>query len=101
MFAAHYALAWLFRDQSRFKDANTHIERAKSHTVNSAYNLGVAMEMQAEIWYVQDRLEEARSETLRAIDVYEKVGATKGIEDCRELFQEIEGELDAPVASGQ
>ena len=101
LFAAHRFLAGLFCDQGGFDDANAHIEHAKSHVDNSAYNLGRAMQMQARIWYRQHRLEEARSETLRAIDVYEKVGATKGIEDCRELFQEIEGELDAPVASGQ
>ena len=101
LFETHYYLAALFRDQRGFDDANTHVEHAKSHTVDSPYNLGHAMEMQAGIWYMQHRLEEARSETLRAIDVYEKVGATKDIQDCKKLFQYIEGELDAPVASGQ
>ena len=96
LFWCHYYLATLFRDQGRFDDANTHIERAKSHTADSAYNLGHAMEMQASIWYKQHRLEEARYETLRAIDVYEKVGATKDVEDCRKLFQYIERKLNTP-----
>jgi hypothetical protein len=36
------------------------------------------MELQAQIWYKQDRLEEARSEALRAIDIYQKLGAANG-----------------------
>ena len=43
----HYELITtrLFRDEGRFDDAHTHIERVKSHTVNSAYNLGHARPM--------------------------------------------------------
>jgi hypothetical protein len=48
------------------------------------------MELQALIWYQQGRLEEAKSEALRAVDVYGKLGAAKDVEDCRELLQEIE-----------
>ena len=43
--------------------------------MNSAYNLGRAMGMQASILYEQGRLEEARSEVLRAIEIYEKLGS--------------------------
>jgi tetratricopeptide (TPR) repeat protein len=100
LFWAHYNLAALFLDEGRFDDAHAHIERAKSHTVNSAYNLGCAMELQAMILYRQDRLEEARSEALRAADVYERLGAAKDMEDCGELLRIIEKELNNPVASG-
>jgi tetratricopeptide (TPR) repeat protein len=89
-FWIHYRLAGLFYDEGRFDDAHTHIERAKSHTANSAYNLGYAMEMQAWVWYKQHRLEEARSEALRAADVYEKLGAAKDVEDCRTLLRDIQ-----------
>jgi tetratricopeptide (TPR) repeat protein len=75
LFWAHYALAELFLDEGRFDDAHAHVERAKSHAVNNAYYLGRAMELQARVWYKQHRLEEARSEALRAADVYEKLGA--------------------------
>ena len=102
MFWANYSLAGLFRDQGKFDDANAHIERAKSYTANSPYYLGYAMELQASIWCEQDRFEEARSEVLRATDVYERLGAAKDVEDCRELLQDIEEELDTPsVASDQ
>jgi tetratricopeptide (TPR) repeat protein len=101
LFWAHYKLAGLSRGEGRFDDAHAHIERAKSHTVNNAYSLGYAMELQADIWYRQQRLEEAWSEALRAVRVYEKLGAARDVEDCRNLLQKIEGELTAAVASGQ
>ena len=51
LFLAHYYLARLFCDEGRFDDANTRIERPKSHTANSPYYLGLAMELQAKVWY--------------------------------------------------
>ena len=95
---AHYSLAWLFRDRAGFDDANAHIERAKSHAVDNPYNLALAMEMQATIWHKQHRLEEARSETLRAADVFERLGAAKDLERCREFLRTLGKELDT---SGQ
>ena len=85
----HYSLALLFLDQGRFDDAHAHIEQTKLHTINNPYYLGRTMELQARIWYKQHRLKEARSEALRAVDIFEKLGATKSIEDCRKLLQDI------------
>jgi tetratricopeptide (TPR) repeat protein len=93
LFWIHYALADLDFGQGRFDDAQTHIERAKSHAINDTYNLGHAMELQANFWYDQCMFEEARFEALRAADVFEKLGAAKDIERCRELLREID-ELD-------
>jgi tetratricopeptide (TPR) repeat protein len=100
LFWVHYALAGLFRNEGRFDDAHAHVERAKSHTADSVHNLGLATELQAGIWYKQQRFEEAKSEALRAADVYEKLGAAKDVEDCRKLLQKIEMELNTSVASG-
>ena len=104
LFWINYQLALLFRDEGRFDDANTHIEHAKSHTVNSVLNLGRAMEMQAKVWCMECRFEEARTGALRAADVYEKLGAAKHVERCRILLRDIQAvqaELDTTVASGQ
>jgi tetratricopeptide (TPR) repeat protein len=90
LFWVHYSLAEISLDEGGFDDANDHIESAKSHTAISAYSLGFAMELQAEIWYQQRRLEEAKSEVLRAADVYEKLGATKDVEDCRKLLRKMQ-----------
>jgi len=100
-FWVHYRLAGLFYDEGKFDDAHTHIERAKLRTANSALNLGYAMEMQALIWYKQHKLKEARSEVLRAADVYEMFGAAKDVEDCRTLLRDIQNEMDTGAASGQ
>jgi len=89
-FWTNHALAELFFDEGRFDDASAHVQRAKSHAVNDAYLLGRAMELQAEFWYQQRRLDEAKAEVLHAADVYEKVGAAKDVEDCRKLLRDIE-----------
>ena len=100
LFLVHYKLAGLFRGEGRLDDAHTHIERAKLHTVNNKYNLGYATELQAQVWYEQRRFEEARSEALRAIDVYEKFGAAGDLRDCRKLLQDIQRKLNSPTTSG-
>ena len=89
-FRIHHSLANLFLGQNRFDVAHAHAEHAKSHAINHPYKLGLAMELQARIWYNQCRLEEAKSEALRAINVYEKIGATKDVEDCRAILRDIE-----------
>jgi tetratricopeptide (TPR) repeat protein len=89
-FLVLYPLANLFFCKGRFSDAHAHIECAKSHTVNDIYFLGHAMELQAGFWFEQGRLEEARSEALDAANIYEKLGATRDMEECRKLLQKIE-----------
>ena len=93
LFWIHYDLAQLFSDQDRFDDANVHIERANPHMGNSAYRLAVAMDRQAQVWYQQDMFEEARSKALRAIDGFEKLGATGDVNDTKDLLQQIEAAM--------
>jgi tetratricopeptide (TPR) repeat protein len=99
-FLVHYALAVLFRDQGRFGEAHTHIKLAKSHAGPNEYYLGWAMKLQAWLWHQRGRLEEARSEALCAVDVYEKLGAVDDLEDCRILLRDIEEETKKSVTSG-
>ena len=93
-FLIHYSLAGLFRDQGRFDEAHAHIKLAKSHVDNDRYHLGWVMELQAGLWYQQGRLEEAKSEALCAVGVFEKLGAAKDVEDCRILLRDIEEEAE-------
>ena len=51
LFWIHCSLAVLFRGERKFDNANAHLERAKSYTIDSAYDLGYAMELQAGVWY--------------------------------------------------
>jgi len=99
LFWVHYGLAWLFLDKWRFEDAQAHVERAKLHTANSAYYLGRVMKLQAEVLYEQHRLEEVRSEALRAADIFERLGAVKDMDECRRFFWKIEKELNGSDAS--
>jgi len=94
LFSVHYNLVGLYRDEGRLDDAQAHAERAKSHAVNSPYNLGLAMEVQAGIWYRQRRLEEARSEALRAANVFWELRIAEGAEACRIFVQHVQRELD-------
>jgi len=98
LFWLHYNLAELFFDEGRFDHAHAHIQRAKTHTVDGTYNMGCAMELQARIWCKQHRFEEASSEVLRAIDVYEKLGAASVVEGCKETLLDIRKKLSSPVS---
>ena len=69
--------------------------------VNSPYNLALEIELQATVWYSQHRFEEARSEALRSLDVYNKIGAAEGVERCEKLLQDIERKLNTPISSDQ
>ena len=81
---AHLFLARQFRDGDKFEDANTHIERAKSHAANNAHNLGCGMKMQARMWSQQCRLEDARAEALCALEIFERLGQQRmqGTAEC-------------------
>ena len=93
----HYSLAELFCDDGRFEDAQAHIEHAKPYAVDGPYYLAHMMWLQAIVRRKQHRLEEARSEVLRAADGFKKLEDAGDMELCMELLQEIQEELDAPV----
>ena len=98
LFWVHYSLAGLSFLEGRFDDASVHLEHARSHAVNRSYNLGRAMHMQALVWHGQHKLEEARSEALRAAGIFEKLGDVEGLERCRGVLRQIGGRTNDPVA---
>ena len=100
LFWNHFNLAVLFWGEQRLDDAHAHIDRAKSHATNDPYHLGRAMELHGRIWYEESKFEEAKSEVLRAADVFEKLGTLVELEWCRETLRDIE-EAKSPVASGE
>ena len=92
LFWAHFSLAKLFRDGNKLEDADVHIERAKSHAVDGTmlYDLGEVMIMQADVWYRQRRLGDAKSEALAALEIFEKLGVTEDSGDCLSFLQKVE-----------
>ena len=91
LFWIHYALAGLFHEGGRTDEADANIERAKSHAVGDAYLIGRATWLQAWFWFQRHKLEEAKSQALLAIDVYERIGATPDLEICKQLIRLIDG----------
>ena len=90
LFWIHHSLARLFSQDDRFDDAHAHIEQAKSHATENAYRLGTAIFLQAEIWYQQHRFQKAMSQALHALDIFEKLGSSSYLKDCRKLLGKIE-----------
>ena len=90
LFWIHQDLAELFCHEAEYDDANAHLEQAKPHAVDDPYNLGCAAYLQSRVWYQQQRLEEARSEASHAFEIFEKLGAVKEVETCRDFLQIIE-----------
>ena len=92
----NHDLAKLFKDRGKLDDASTHIERAKSHAVDGAlqYALGRATRMQADIWYQQLRLEDAKSEALLSVEIFEKLGVAEGAAYSKELLQKVEQAME-------
>ena len=93
LFWETFTLAEVFREQGKFEDAQTHVEHAKVHAVNNPYLLARAMDQQARVWDGQRRFEAARSEVLRALDVFEKLGAAHSAESARLLLQRIDARM--------
>ena len=94
----HYEMAKLFHNEDEFNGANAHIEQAKLHATDNPYNLGRGMDMQARIWYRQRRLEDARSEAVRALESFEKLGAAMDAKRSKGLLREIEGAMESGVS---
>jgi len=90
LFWTHYCLAALFRARGSLEDAHGHIQHAKSHAVDDVYNLARASQLQALVWEEQHMLEGAKSEGLRALGMYENLGAADDVEDCRAILRRID-----------
>ena len=86
----YHDLAMLFRDEDDFDKAHAHIEQSKSYAVHGSYLLGRAILLQARIYYQQLRLEDSTSEALRALEIFEELGAMRIAEDCKGLLRDIE-----------
>ena len=88
----HFALAQLFFDQSRLDEAHAHIAHAKSNAINGnePYLLAYVMGFHAETWHAQHRFEEAKSEALRALAAFAKLGAIKDGGNVMKLLRKID-----------
>ena len=95
LFWNNYNLADLFCNEHEFDDADAHNNQARSLAADNPYWLGSVTELQGRIWYQQGRLEDAKTELLHALGIYEKVGAAKDLEDCMDILQEVERAIES------
>ena len=89
LFWNHLLLAVLFRSWGEFDESNVHIGHARSHVAHNAYSLGLVTEKQAEVWQQQQRLEDAMSEALRALEIFERLGAAGDAERCGDFIRSL------------
>ena len=94
LFWTHFSLAELFYNENKFDNAQSHVNQAKSHAVGNLFRLGRAMDEQAEIWYRQGRLEEAKAEISRALETFEELGATAELPGSRSTLRKIERAIE-------
>ena len=90
MFWVNFVLAEMFAAERKFGKAHTHFEQTKFLAANNTYLLARASVLQARLWYAQDLLGEAKSEALRALDVFEELGAVSSSKSARRLLQQID-----------
>lgn len=100
LFLVDYSLARLYFGENKLDEAHAYVERSKSHGTDQPLRLGHAMKLQADFWFRESKFEEAKSEALRALDVYQKFGVVADMGACRELLQDIENKMKVPVTSG-
>ena len=86
----HFSLAELFLAEDKFEDAYSHSTKAKAHAHDNPYDLARVVTLQARILYPQGKLKDAKSEVLRALEIFKKVGASKDQQACKTLLQKIE-----------
>ena len=89
-FWIHHSLAEVFLGEANPDDAHPQIERAKSYAVNEPYLLGRAILLQADAWRQQGRLEDARTEALRALEIFQTLGAADEARVSKRLLQGVE-----------
>ena len=96
LFWNYFSLAELCEEAGELESANIHIALAKSDAVDGAltYELARATELQAQLWLQQLRFEDAKSEALRSLEIYEKLGGADGVRDSQDLLQEIEQTME-------
>jgi tetratricopeptide (TPR) repeat protein len=88
----HLSLAYLFSGEGKVDDAHAHLQHARLHATNGRDTLLAArtIGLQAVFLHNQHRFEEARIEALRAVDAFEKLGATNDAGVVRELLRRID-----------
>jgi tetratricopeptide (TPR) repeat protein len=93
LFWIYFDLSEVFYRIGRIDDARAHLEYAKSYAVNNPYLLARASRLKIFYWFQQHMFQEAKSEALDALDMFEKLGAADDAVQVREFLEKIDGKL--------
>jgi tetratricopeptide (TPR) repeat protein len=101
LFSVHYKLAGLFRDEGRFGEAQAHIEHAKSHATDSAFNLGLRWRSRPGFGTCSADLKRRNPRPYTRPTFMRSSGLRRTWRAVESSYGRIEKELNRPVASGQ
>ena len=101
LFETHLALVGLYLEEEKFNEAQTYAEHAKSHVGNDMPLLGCAFLVSARVLSSRNKFKEAKSEALRALAIFEKLGTTALLEEIGEFLEEIEKEIGESDGEGK
>ena len=86
---SHLGLANLHFEEDKLNEAQTHIEHVKSLAQDDMLRLGRTYYFGARVLFKRKRFEEGTSEALRALVIFEELGATLSAEDTRQFLEGI------------
>ena len=92
LFWVNYSMTEVLTQGGKFDDAKIHAERARSYAADNAYLLARVSQLQAQLWYAQSMFGEAKSEGLRLLAVFEKLGAVSDAERIRRFLRAIDAQ---------
>ena len=90
MSQAHLSQAQLYGLVDMFSEAHAHIKPAEVHAGNRTSLLGRVFKVDIALLRTQSRFEEAKSEALHALALFEKLGAADQVDEVRETLDGIE-----------
>jgi tetratricopeptide (TPR) repeat protein len=95
LFTNHHDLANVFIDEGEFDEASAHINQAKPHAVDNTLRLGCVVYLQARVSLGRRRFEDAKSESLHALKIFERLSSVYNAGNCRELLQIVEQAMES------
>ena len=100
LFWVRFAMAEAFLREGRFDDAHAYIEQAKPQAINDTYLLARASLLHADVWRKQNMFADAKPEALRALDMFEKLGAEGDVAYARWILEQIDASISATLDDG-
>ena len=90
-------LAEVFYNEGELDEANAHIEQDKSYVIDEPHTLGWTMHQQARVWRQQGRIEDAKTEILHALEIFEELGIAGEVGRSRALLEAIERDWETSL----